>query len=59
MLDWNKKSIDYYHGKGAQNLTKDEGWLVFRYLPTYLQETFSTEMIFFPYDQERRQNLDI
>jgi hypothetical protein len=37
VLDWNKKSIDYYKNKGAVNISEEEGWQAFRYDVNKLQ----------------------
>ncbi|XP_077117600.1 thialysine N-epsilon-acetyltransferase isoform X2 [Ranitomeya variabilis] len=38
VLDWNKSAISFYRSRGARDLSQDEGWHLFRFLPEDLRQ---------------------
>ncbi|XP_069623706.1 thialysine N-epsilon-acetyltransferase-like isoform X8 [Ranitomeya imitator] len=38
VLDWNKSAISFYRSRGARDLSQDEGWRLFRFLPEDLRQ---------------------
>uniref|UniRef100_A0A8C5LV37 N-acetyltransferase domain-containing protein n=1 Tax=Leptobrachium leishanense TaxID=445787 RepID=A0A8C5LV37_9ANUR len=39
--EWNTKAISFYFARGAFNLSQEEGWRMFRFLPDALRRTSS------------------
>ncbi|XP_072006192.1 spermidine/spermine N(1)-acetyltransferase-like protein 1 isoform X3 [Engystomops pustulosus] len=42
VLDWNHSAISFYRSRGARDLTQEEGWRVFRFLPDDLRRIGSS-----------------
>ncbi|XP_040271310.1 thialysine N-epsilon-acetyltransferase-like isoform X2 [Bufo bufo] len=41
VLDWNHTAISFYRSRGARDLTQEEGWRVFRFIPEDLKRIIS------------------
>ncbi|KAM3909937.1 thialysine N-epsilon-acetyltransferase, partial [Leptodactylus fuscus] len=41
VLDWNHTAISFYRSRGARDLTEQEGWRMFRFLPEDLLQITS------------------
>ncbi|CAI9591081.1 unnamed protein product [Staurois parvus] len=41
VLDWNQPAISFYQSRGGRNLSDEEGWCLFRFLPDDLQRMIS------------------
>ncbi|KAM4012869.1 thialysine N-epsilon-acetyltransferase [Anomaloglossus baeobatrachus] len=37
VLDWNQSAISFYRSRGARDLSQEEGWRLFRFLPEDLR----------------------
>ncbi|KAM4678059.1 thialysine N-epsilon-acetyltransferase isoform 2-T2 [Discoglossus pictus] len=38
VLDWNSPAISFYKARGAHDLSQEEGWRIFRFLPDQLRQ---------------------
>ncbi|XP_075705107.1 thialysine N-epsilon-acetyltransferase-like, partial [Rhinoderma darwinii] len=38
VLDWNQTAISFYRSRGARDLSAEEGWRMFRFLPEDLKQ---------------------
>ncbi|XP_073510709.1 thialysine N-epsilon-acetyltransferase-like [Phyllobates terribilis] len=38
VLDWNQSAISFYRSRGARDLSQEEGWRLFRFLPEDLRQ---------------------
>ncbi|XP_072259096.1 thialysine N-epsilon-acetyltransferase-like [Pyxicephalus adspersus] len=43
VLDWNHKAIAFYQSRGGRNLSEEEGWYLFRFLPDDLRQMISKD----------------
>ncbi|XP_075062247.1 thialysine N-epsilon-acetyltransferase-like [Mixophyes fleayi] len=43
VLDWNQTAINFYKSRGACDLSQEEGWHIFRFLPDDLQRMTSKD----------------
>ncbi|XP_063786747.1 thialysine N-epsilon-acetyltransferase [Pseudophryne corroboree] len=45
VLDWNQTAISFYKSRGARDLSQEEGWHVFRFLPDDLRRMTSKSSV--------------